>query len=375
MEARKRQSESDIQSGPRMGEEANPATQSIDVSEVAHAGARPVGAAAASAPPQIPLAPAKRVQARFNPLADGVMYLVVFVGGFAGVGCRRVLDRVLSPVDGVFDAGTFVANMIACLLFAMLVEYMANATWLKRRVRQVASRGVGLGFLGGMSTMSGVMLETMEGLYRGRWLGAFGYLAMNFAGGLFVSALGVLIMQMLLARFAQGTVTSDSVASGMRQDAAASPLSGSVPSGTGGMGPGETDADGMGTGGMEVRHVKVADAAHSAAKSALEAAFAAQVAAQQAAHVAANSQSATPMAAANAGDATNRPDTNLRNTNFPDTNRSDSGNPSNASTVSGATAAVPGATNTTPNALPSFEPKPVTAEIPVAPDPITGEVR
>ena len=132
---------------PNAGDEPNPATQSIDVAEVARADVRPSGAAASKHPPQIPLAPMKRMQARFNPLADGLMYLVVFVGGFVGVGFRRATDLLLPSVNGTpFVVGTFVSNMLACFLFAMLTEYMATASWLRRRVRQVVSRGVGLGF-------------------------------------------------------------------------------------------------------------------------------------------------------------------------------------------------------------------------------------
>lgn len=186
---------------PNAGDEPNPATQSIDVAEVARADVRPSGAAASKHPPQIPLAPMKRMQARFNPLADGLMYLVVFVGGFVGVGFRRATDLLLPSVNGSpFVVGTFVSNMLACFLFAMLTEYMATASWLRRRVRQVVSRGVGLGLLGGLSTMSGVMLETMEGMREQRFGSALGYLAGSFAGGLIAAAVGVALMQALLAR-------------------------------------------------------------------------------------------------------------------------------------------------------------------------------
>ena len=126
------------------GDDSHPVTQSIDVVEVARAGA-PAAAAITMDPPPIPLAPMKRMQARFNPLADGLMYVVVFVGGFVGVGFRRALDLLLPSVSGSpFVVGTFVSNMLACFLFAMLTEYMATASWLRRRVRQVVSRGVGL---------------------------------------------------------------------------------------------------------------------------------------------------------------------------------------------------------------------------------------
>ena len=44
-------------------------------------------------PPQIPLAPLKQLQARFNPLADWMMYLVIFAGGCFG---RRAPRRTCS---------------------------------------------------------------------------------------------------------------------------------------------------------------------------------------------------------------------------------------------------------------------------------------
>ena len=222
--------------------------------EVMHAGAT-APAANTMDPPTIPLAPMKRMQARFNPLADGLMYVVVFVGGFVGVGCRHALDMLLPSVSGTpFVVGTFVSNMVACFLFAMLTEFMATASWLRRRVRQVVSRGVGLGLLGGLSTMSGVMLETMEGLHERHIASALGYLAGNFAGGLLTAAAGVVLMQALLSRSTRKRVRGAFSAVSVSDSA-------------------ESDTQG-------VRHVKVADVARSAAQAAMEAAQTAQQIAQ-----------------------------------------------------------------------------------------------
>ena len=232
------------------GEDSHPITQAIDAVEVTHAGAT-APAANTMNPPTIPLAPMKRMQARFNPLADGLMYVVVFVGGFVGAGCRHALDMLLPSVSGTpFVVGTFVSNMVACFLFAMLTEFMATASWLRRRVRQVVSRGVGLGLLGGLSTMSGVMLETMEGLHERHIASALGYLAGNFAGGLLTAAAGVVLMQALLSRSTRKRVRGAFSAVSVSDSA-------------------ESDTQG-------VRHVKVADVARSAAQAAMEAAQAAQ---------------------------------------------------------------------------------------------------
>ena len=344
---------------PNAGDEPNPATQSIDVAEVARADVRPSGAAASKHPPQIPLAPMKRMQARFNPLADGLMYLVVFVGGFVGVGFRRATDLLLPSVNGSpFVVGTFVSNMLACFLFAMLTEYMATASWLRRRVRQVVSRGVGLGLLGGLSTMSGVMLETMEGMREQCFGSALGYLAGSFAGGLIAAAVGVALMQALLARGTRKRVrnaiadastasvssmpdSGDSDAYGIVQDvqmtdtavSATQSVTQTVPMADSGDSdvPAAQNVQNNVPAAQGVRHVKVADAAHSAAQAALEAAQAAQQAAQVAQQVAQTGQV-----------------------------------PKIESQPQSSQPVAP---------LPSFEPKPVTAEIPLVADPTTGEVR
>ena len=332
------------------GEDSHPITQAIDAVEVTHAGAT-APAANTMNPPTIPLAPMKRMQARFNPLADGLMYVVVFVGGFVGVGCRHALDMLLPSVSGTpFVVGTFVSNMVACFLFAMLTEFMATASWLRRRVRQVVSRGVGLGLLGGLSTMSGVMLETMEGLHERHIASALGYLAGNFAGGLLTAAAGVVLMQALLSRSTRKRVRGAFSAVSVSDSA-------------------ESDTQG-------VRHVKVADVARSAAQAAMEAAQAAQQIAQtgqvprvetptvpptasqpmQTGRVPQIPPLAVPQLTQPAHPLLREPDT-------PDLGQ------------------LPEIQQSQPiqqpaNPLPpSFEPKPITAEISLVADPTTGEVR
>lgn len=339
------------------GEDSHPITQAIDAVEVTHAGAT-APAANTMDPPTIPLAPMKRMQARFNPLADGLMYVVVFVGGFVGVGCRHALDMLLPSVSGTpFVVGTFVSNMVACFLFAMLTEFMATASWLRRRVRQVVSRGVGLGLLGGLSTMSGVMLETMEGLHKRHIASALGYLAGNFAGGLLTAAAGVVLMQALLSRSTRKRVRGAFSAVSVSDSA-------------------ESDTQG-------VRHVKVADVARSAAQAAMEAAQAAQQAAQTAQQIAQTGQvprvetptvpptASQPMQTGRVPQIpplavpqlTQPAQPLLREPDTPDLGQ------------------LPEIQQSQPiqqpaNPLPpSFEPKPITAEISLVADPTTGEVR
>ena len=342
------------------GEDSHPITQAIDAVEVTHAGAT-APAANTMDPPTIPLAPMKRMQARFNPLADGLMYVVVFVGGFVGVGCRHALDMLLPSVSGTpFVVGTFVSNMVACFLFAMLTEFMATASWLRRRVRQVVSRGVGLGLLGGLSTMSGVMLEAMEGLHERHIASALGYLAGNFAGGLLTAAAGVVLMQALLSRSTRKRVRGAFSAVSVSDSA-------------------ESDTQG-------VRHVKVADVARSAAQAAMEAAQTAQQIAQtgqvprvetptvpptaiqpmQTGHVPQIPPLAVPQLAQSSQPLLREPDTPDLG-QLPEIKQSQ---PIQQPQQQSQPIQQPA--NPLP---PSFEPKPITAEISLVADPTTGEVR
>lgn len=332
------------------GEDSHPITQAIDAVEVTHAGAT-APAANTMDPPTIPLAPMKRMQARFNPLADGLMYVVVFVGGFVGVGCRHALDMLLPSVSGTpFVVGTFVSNMVACFLFAMLTEFMATASWLRRRVRQVVSRGVGLGLLGGLSTMSGVMLETMEGLHERHIASALGYLAGNFAGGLLTAAAGVVLMQALLSRSTRKRV---------RGAFSAVSVSGSA----------ESDTQG-------VRHVKVADVARSAAQAAMEAAQAAQQIAQtgQVPRVETPTVPPTAIQPMQTGRVPQIPPLavpQLTQPSHPLLREPDTPDLGQLPEIQ-QSQPIQQPANPLP---PSFEPKPITAEISLVADPTTGEVR
>ena len=336
------------------GEDSHPITQAIDAVEVTHAGAT-VPAANTMDPPTIPLAPMKRIQARFNPLADGLMYVVVFVGGFVGVGCRHALDMLLPSVSGTpFVVGTFVSNMVACFLFAMLTEFMATASWLRRRVRQVVSRGVGLGLLGGLSTMSGVMLETMEGLHERHIASALGYLAGNFAGGLFTAAAGVVLMQALLSRSTRKRVRGAFSAVSV------------------------SDSDTQ-----SVRHVKVADVARSAAQAAMEAAQAAQQAAQAAQQIAQTGQvprvetptvpptASQPMQTGRVPQIPPLAVPQLTQPSQPLLREPDTPDLGQLPEPIQQSQPIRQPANPLP---PSFEPKPITAEISLVADPATGEV-
>ncbi|OZG69684.1 fluoride efflux transporter FluC [Bifidobacterium eulemuris] len=176
----------------------DPAPSTMEIS-AAHVNPRPTGAAAAPTPPQIPLAPIKRVQARFNPLADGMIYLVVFLGGCVGTAMRYGLGLAMPGAASengfwsAFHPATFLANMIACFVFALLTSYVSQATWIRKRARQLTSRGVGMGMCGGFSTLSAMAVEGLLALQDGHYAGFAFYWAASFVGGLVVSWIGAVL--------------------------------------------------------------------------------------------------------------------------------------------------------------------------------------
>ena len=194
---------------PEYFAEPDPSTQEMTAAHACSYAAdvpHPKGAAAASAPPAIPLAPVKRVQAQFNPLADGMVYLVVFLGGCVGTALRYGLSLALpAPAAeqgwlSAFHTATFLANMAACLIFAFVSTYMAQAAWIRKRVRQLTSRGIGMGMCGGFSTLSAMVIEELTSIHAGQIGGFLCYMLVSFACGLLVAAAGARLALVVAAR-------------------------------------------------------------------------------------------------------------------------------------------------------------------------------
>lgn len=150
---------------------------------------------------------------------------------------------------------------------------------------------------------------------------------------------------------------------------------------------GESDILGVEMDAGGVKHVKVADAAHSAAQAALEAAQIAQRAAQQASQAA-----QSPSLASQASPILTSLESQTPESQTPESQTLEADTRMPASTVHSTVqlttqsttystaqySVQPSTQPVVPSSasadLPSFEPKPVTAEIPMVPDPTTGEV-
>lgn len=111
---------------------------------------------------------------------------IVFIGGTIGTALRHAFAQI--PAAGAFHTGTLAANLIACLCYAGLGAFLASrgtlATRLGARGREYASRGLGMGLCGGLSTMSTLALECFTAIRGGEAAIGVAYLLVTFALGI-----------------------------------------------------------------------------------------------------------------------------------------------------------------------------------------------
>jgi CrcB protein len=311
-------------------------------------------------PPQIPLAPLKRLQARFNPLADWVMYLVIFAGGCFGTGVVFGLALAFAGPDAGSDVSqlylaTFIVNTVSCFGYAALTTYMSQASWLSRRTRQLVGGGAGIGMWGSMSSTSILMLQSFLLLRRGAGWELIGYLLVSFSAGILAALAGSLLSSRIMTRKRAATlmqvVANLNSQQGHRRHARTGGPAHAAGAAAAAAGTAPTAGPGAGSGIDGSGHLS--DSAHYV-DSKPTAAYGV---------AAAIGQNGTPQAGkANTVGTLGT----LSKPGAPDT-------PDNAGTVSTGYAA--GELANHPTQPLSYEPKPITAEIPLIPDPITGEVR
>jgi CrcB protein len=117
--------------------------------------------------------------------------VVIAVGGAVGALARYGVGLVLPTVPGRFPWGTFLINVVGCLLIGVLMVLVTDVFTGWPLLRPF----LGVGVLGGFTTFSTYANEARGLLRPGSVPAAFGYLA-----GTLVSALLAVLVGMVVAR-------------------------------------------------------------------------------------------------------------------------------------------------------------------------------
>lgn len=118
--------------------------------------------------------------------------LIAGAGGFVGT-CLRFLSEKLGALiwPGIFPLGTFMANVIGCLLIGIFYGWASNRKWFNEKYNLLLITGL----CGGFTTFSSFSDE-MFGMFSNGEIAAFViYLLSSIIIGLAAVALGVVLVK------------------------------------------------------------------------------------------------------------------------------------------------------------------------------------
>lgn len=113
-------------------------------------------------------------------------WIFVFFGGGLGSVARWSIARWLIPKEGDFPLGTFMANIIACLVLGLLMGYH-----IKQPLAHQHRLLLMIGFCGGFSTFSTFSAEILNLLKSSNHLLAFAYVGSSLIAGLVAVYIGL----------------------------------------------------------------------------------------------------------------------------------------------------------------------------------------
>jgi len=120
--------------------------------------------------------------------------LMVATGGACGAVARYAVGAMsVRWFSAALPWGTLIVNVIGCFALGALAEYK----FMKGLTSQW-SLGVGVGFLGALTTFSTFGHDTFRLWEKGQSFHAVGNVAVNLCGGLLAVTLGIQVVRMLL---------------------------------------------------------------------------------------------------------------------------------------------------------------------------------
>jgi CrcB protein len=121
------------------------------------------------------------------------LILAVAVGGAVGTLVRFGTGSwIAANWPQHFSLGTFLVNIVGCLLIGLLYGFFLMRPELPIELRA----GLIVGFLGGLTTFSSFSLDTLRLLESGQLPLALGYAALSVFGGLLATWAGLLLTKL-----------------------------------------------------------------------------------------------------------------------------------------------------------------------------------